>query len=77
MASDPDGTGQDFQDVARIGYADMLHDEDRNDAYYNAIKKTIERLSHGVDTLRVIDIGTGKIKPGLFIHHLFKYVQRE
>lgn len=47
--------------VARAGYADMLLDEERNTAYYQAIAKTVKRVatSNKGETVNITDIGTG------------------
>ncbi|CAL8102578.1 unnamed protein product [Calicophoron daubneyi] len=49
------------QEVARSGYGDMLHDEDRNKKYHDAIRKAIKsrRECCPGDPIRVLDIGTG------------------
>lgn len=50
----------DLQDVARVGYADMLHDDARNKKYLAAINATVESfVNSNIRTLRVVDIGTG------------------
>lgn len=55
----------DHQDIARMGYADMLHDDERNRAYDTAIRICVstlvkERNSYGGDRFfRCLDIGTG------------------
>ena len=48
-----------IQDIARAGYADMLHDEERNDLYNRAIRKTVEQVSKQSKNIKVVDIGTG------------------
>lgn len=49
-----------LRDVARVAYADMLLDHERNVKYQEAIVKTIQRLEkEGKDKIRVIDIGAG------------------
>lgn len=47
--------------VARAGYADMLLDEERNRAYYQAIAKTVKRVasSNKGEAINITDIGTG------------------
>ncbi|KAL3320413.1 Protein arginine N-methyltransferase 7 [Cichlidogyrus casuarinus] len=49
------------QDIARSGYADMLHDTDRNVRYREAIEFSIKRLKeqHPDRPIIVLDIGTG------------------
>ncbi|PAA56310.1 hypothetical protein BOX15_Mlig031608g3, partial [Macrostomum lignano] len=44
------------QEIACSAYGDMLHDTARNKAYYNALRRAIERMPRPV---RVLDIGTG------------------
>lgn len=33
-----------YQEVARSGFADMLHDTERNQKYFLALKKAIDKL---------------------------------
>lgn len=49
------------QEIARSGYGDMLHDEDRNRKYEQAIRFTIQRLKQANPNkfIHVLDIGTG------------------
>uniref|UniRef100_A0A915KH19 Protein arginine N-methyltransferase n=1 Tax=Romanomermis culicivorax TaxID=13658 RepID=A0A915KH19_ROMCU len=48
------------QDLARAAYADMLHDEERNKLYFQALKNVIQRQkSLKNDPVHVVDIGTG------------------
>lgn len=47
------------QEIARSMYADMLHDSDRNEKYYVAIKKAIEEMHSRNKKAHVLDIGTG------------------
>lgn len=50
----------DSQDVARCGYADMLHDDARNRKYMTAIRATVSSFQGAnITSLRVVDIGTG------------------
>ena len=50
----------DSQDVARCGYADMLHDDARNRKYMTAIRATVSSFEgSNIRSLRVVDIGTG------------------
>lgn len=50
----------DLQEVARIGYADMLHDDARNRKYLAAISATVESfVNSDIRPLRIVDIGTG------------------
>lgn len=47
------------QEIARASYADMLHDTERNQKYYAAIKKAVELLKSRGSKVRVLDIGAG------------------
>ncbi|XP_043257673.1 protein arginine N-methyltransferase 7 isoform X1 [Colletes gigas] len=47
------------QEVARSAFADMLHDHERNEKYYVALKTAIERKHQTGEEANVIDIGTG------------------
>ncbi|XP_068146639.1 protein arginine N-methyltransferase 7 [Drosophila tropicalis] len=47
------------QEVANAGFGDMLHDWERNQKYYAAIKKTIKRMQADGQEVHVLDIGTG------------------
>lgn len=47
------------QEVARAAFADMLHDTERNQKYYAALKKEIGRLHEAGKEAHVLDIGTG------------------
>lgn len=47
------------QEVARAAFADMLHDTERNQKYYAALKKTIKKLHDSGKEAHVLDIGTG------------------
>ncbi|KAK9503606.1 hypothetical protein O3M35_010131 [Rhynocoris fuscipes] len=47
------------QEIARSMYADMLHDEDRNEKYLIAIRKAIEEMHSRNKKAHVLDIGTG------------------
>lgn len=48
-----------YQEVARSGFADMLHDTERNQKYYLALKKAIEKMHERGAKANVLDIGTG------------------
>lgn len=48
-----------YQEVARSAYADMLHDKERNEKYYKAIKKAIQTIKNQGRPAKVLDIGTG------------------
>nr|XP_039254174.1 protein arginine N-methyltransferase 7-like isoform X1 [Styela clava] len=48
-----------FQDVARSSYADMLHDTERNQMYYKAIKLAVKSMHERGKGAKVLDIGTG------------------
>lgn len=47
------------QEVANAGFGDMLHDKERNQKYYAALKKTIDKLHKEGKKAHVLDIGTG------------------
>ncbi|GFO00204.1 protein arginine N-methyltransferase 7-like [Plakobranchus ocellatus] len=48
-----------IQEIARSGYGDMLHDTDRNQKYYKAIRQAIKLLRERNKEVNVLDIGTG------------------
>ncbi|XP_071086920.1 protein arginine N-methyltransferase 7-like [Haliotis cracherodii] len=47
------------QEIARSAYADMLHDTERNQKYYDALKIAIKMLHDRGEKAHVLDIGTG------------------
>ncbi len=47
------------QEIARSGYADMLHDTERNQKYYEALRKAIQTMHDRGIPANVLDIGTG------------------
>lgn len=47
------------QEVARSAYADMLHDAERNDKYYEGVRRAVAALRRRGEAVRVLDIGTG------------------
>nr|XP_034196568.1 protein arginine N-methyltransferase 7 isoform X1 [Osmia lignaria] len=47
------------QEVARSAFADMLHDHERNQKYYEALKTAIEKKHQMGEEANVLDIGTG------------------
>ncbi|KAG7187839.1 hypothetical protein KM043_016875 [Ampulex compressa] len=47
------------QEVARSAFADMLHDHERNEKYYIALKAAIEKQHKNGHEANVLDIGTG------------------
>lgn len=47
------------QDIARSSYADMLHDHDRNQKYYEGIRAAVGRVKARGEEVIVLDIGTG------------------
>lgn len=47
------------QELARAGFADMLHDYERNQKYYEGLKKVIGKLKAENKHVHVLDIGTG------------------
>ncbi|CAL1586982.1 unnamed protein product [Knipowitschia caucasica] len=51
---------EDFhQDIARSSFADMLHDHDRNQKYYQGIRAAVSRVKARGERVVVLDIGTG------------------
>ncbi|XP_074864831.1 protein arginine N-methyltransferase 7 isoform X3 [Carettochelys insculpta] len=47
------------QEIARSCYADMLHDKDRNEKYYQGIHAAVSRVKERGEKAIVLDIGTG------------------
>lgn len=47
------------QEIARSCYADMLHDHDRNEKYYQGIRAAVARVKARGERVIVLDIGTG------------------
>ncbi|KAM9375966.1 protein arginine N-methyltransferase 7 isoform 2-T2 [Pholidichthys leucotaenia] len=47
------------QEIARSCYADMLHDHDRNQKYYEGIRAAVARVKARGEKVIVLDIGTG------------------
>ncbi|XP_016114938.1 protein arginine N-methyltransferase 7-like [Sinocyclocheilus grahami] len=47
------------QEIARSCYADMLHDKDRNEKYYEGIRAAVSRVKARSERVVVLDIGTG------------------
>ncbi|KAM8947509.1 protein arginine N-methyltransferase 7 [Pelodytes ibericus] len=47
------------QEIARSSYADMLHDKDRNQKYYQGIRAAVQRVKDRGQEAIVLDIGTG------------------
>ncbi|XP_062317221.1 protein arginine N-methyltransferase 7 [Osmerus eperlanus] len=47
------------QEIARSCYADMLHDHDRNEKYYQGIRAAVGRVKARGERVIVLDIGTG------------------
>lgn len=47
------------QEIARSSYADMLHDHDRNEKYYEGIREAVGRVKARGEAVIVLDIGTG------------------
>ncbi|XP_012224136.1 protein arginine N-methyltransferase 7-like [Linepithema humile] len=47
------------QEVARSAFADMLHDHERNEKYYIALKAAIDKKHWMGEEANVLDIGTG------------------
>ncbi|KPM09143.1 arginine N-methyltransferase 7-like protein [Sarcoptes scabiei] len=49
-----------YQDVARSSFDDMLHDDERNQLFFQAIQKSIKKLRQTMnEKIFVLDIGTG------------------
>ncbi|XP_047993229.1 protein arginine N-methyltransferase 7 isoform X2 [Leguminivora glycinivorella] len=47
------------QEIARSAFADMLHDTERNQKYYRALKIAIDKMHAEGKKANVLDIGTG------------------
>ena len=47
------------QEIARAAFADMLHDSERNQLYYQGLKIAIEKKRKLGEKVHVLDIGTG------------------
>ncbi|XP_060073824.1 protein arginine N-methyltransferase 7-like [Ylistrum balloti] len=47
------------QEIARSAYADMLHDTERNQKYYTALRHAVVILRTRGERVHVLDIGTG------------------
>lgn len=47
------------QEIARSAFADMLHDTERNQKYFQALKKAIDKLHANNVKANVLDIGAG------------------
>ncbi|CAK6975106.1 protein arginine N-methyltransferase 7 [Scomber scombrus] len=47
------------QEIARSCYADMLHDHDRNEKYYQGIRAAVARVKARGEKAVILDIGTG------------------
>lgn len=47
------------QEIARAAFADMLHDSERNQFYYQGLKLAIEKKRKAGESVHVLDIGTG------------------
>ena len=59
-AAPQDASHDGERDVARVAYADMLLDHDRNDCYLRAIEKEVRRLLRRLPgTITVVDVGSG------------------
>ncbi|XP_031640693.1 protein arginine N-methyltransferase 7 [Contarinia nasturtii] len=48
-----------YQEIARSAFADMLHDHERNEKYFRALKKAIDKMHECNLPANVLDIGTG------------------
>ncbi|XP_049811197.1 protein arginine N-methyltransferase 7-like isoform X1 [Schistocerca nitens] len=47
------------QEIARSAFADMLHDTERNQKYYEGIKLAVQKMHRQGKKANVLDIGTG------------------
>ncbi|KAL7641061.1 UNVERIFIED_CONTAM: hypothetical protein RMT77_008198 [Armadillidium vulgare] len=47
------------QEIARSSYADMLHDKERNEIYFEGIRRSVSLLKNQGKEVHVLDIGTG------------------
>ncbi|RXG53523.1 Protein arginine N-methyltransferase 7 [Armadillidium vulgare] len=47
------------QEIARSSYADMLHDKERNEMYFEGIRRSVSLLKSQGKEVHVLDIGTG------------------
>lgn len=45
------------QEIARSGFADMLHDTERNQKYFIALKAAIDKMHEAGKPANVLDIG--------------------
>lgn len=45
------------QEIARSAFADMLHDTERNQKYYRALKLAIDKMHSDGKKANVLDIG--------------------
>lgn len=60
MPLDNENAADDFdltQEIARSGFADMLHDTDRNRRYKQALKSVIDEKHKRDELVHVVDIG--------------------
>lgn len=60
MSFDNEAEGNDFdltQEIARSGFADMLHDTDRNRRYKRALQSVIQEKHDKGEAVHVVDIG--------------------
>lgn len=48
-----------YQEIARSGFGDMLHDLERNNKYLEGLKKAISKIKSTGRECHVLDIGTG------------------
>lgn len=73
----------DHQDIARMGYADMLHDDERNRAYDTAIRVCVSTLVKERNSgdrnrfFRCLDIGTGSGLLSMMVVRAFRELDYE
>lgn len=61
------------QEIARSGFADMLHDKERNQKYYRALRLAIKKMHNDGKKANVLDIG----KYFLHIPSKISYLKKE
>jgi len=63
------------RDVARVAYADMLLDDERNRKYEEAITKAVNKIESKGRGVRVVDVGTGTGLLSMMAARISKNVQ--